>query len=263
MSTSSPPSGARAVDRAADLLVTVIAAGAPVSFTGLVSASGLPKSTVSRLLSSLERNGLIARTASADVVPGAVLTAYARTHSPEDDLLSCARPALERLGTLTGETINLAVPAHDGVMQIDQVDPRFMLGAVNWLGREVPYHCSALGKVLLAHGATLPAGRLVRLTDRTLTSRSALADDLRLTRERGYAVADGELEPGLIAIAAPIMGDDDHAVAAISVSGPAVRITPSVARRIGAQIVAEAHEVSTLLTRSRSGLASPGRAGAA
>ncbi|CAB4948310.1 unannotated protein [freshwater metagenome] len=148
-------------------------------------------------------------------------------------------------------------------MQIDQVDPRFMLGAVNWLGREVPYYCSALGKVLLAYGATLPAGRLVRLTDRTLTSRTALADDLQLTRERGYAVADGELEPGLIAIAAPIMGDDDHAVAAISVSGPAVRITPAVVRRIGTQLVAEALEVSTLLARSRSGLASPGRAGAA
>ena len=263
MSTTSAGTGARAVDRAAALLVAVVAADAPLSFPELVDLSGLPKSTVSRLLSSLERNTLIRRLPNGDVAPGDTLIAYARTHRIEDDLIALARPALERLGEATGETINLAVPASDGVAQIDQLDPRFMLGAVNWLDRQVPYNCSALGKVFLAYGTPIPPGRLTRFTDRTITSRTALAADLRRTRERGYAVADGELEPGLIAIAAPILDDNGEAIAALSVSGPASRITARHVGQIGDMLLSEARTLSRSLPRSSATVTSPGKVGAA
>ena len=263
MNSNSTGTGSRAVDRAAALLVAVVSAGEPVSFPDLVEISGLPKSTVSRLLSSLERNTLIRRLPDGDVAPGDTLVAYARAHKIEDDLISLARPALERLGDATGETINLAVPAVDGVAQIDQRDPRFMLGAVNWLDRQVPYHCSALGKVFLAYGTALPTGRLARFTDDTITSRSALAADLRRTRERGYAVADGELEPGLIAVAAPILDENDHAIAALSVSGPASRITARHVGRIGDMLLSEVRTLSLSLPRSPVTVTSPGKVGAA
>lgn len=237
-------SGTQAVDRATALLVTVLAAPAPLPFAALASSSGLPKSTVSRLLSSLERSGLIRRESDGSVAPGPRITDYALRVRPEEDLVQLSLPSMRRLGDLTGETVNLGVTSGGEVRQIAQVDSRYVMGAINWLDRSVPLHCSALGKVFLAHGAALPAGRLERRTERTITTRAALVADLDATRRRGYAVADGELEPGLLAVAAPIRAADSSVVAALAVSGPDARITPDVVRRIGSAVVREADAVS-------------------
>ena len=92
----------------------------------------------------------------------------------------------------------------------------------------MPLHCSAIGKVLLAFGAaTLPPGRLERRTEHTITGRAALEAELATVRRRGYAVIDGELEPGLVAVAAPVYRDGGAVVAALSVSGPGTRLTPA------------------------------------
>ena len=246
--------GAQAVDRAASLLVRVLTSNEPLTFPELVSVSGLPKSTVSRLLSSLERNRLIGRTPQGEIVAGDVVASFARRHDSQDYLISKVRPTLERLAAATGETVNLAVSTGAGVVQIDQVDSRYMLGAANWLNREVPFHASALGKALLAHGTPLPVGRLIKLTERTRTTRPALDADLRRCLETGYAVADGELEPGLVAIAAPLLDADGNAVAAISVSGPSSRLTPAQIDRVGRLIADECLRLSaTLYPTSPSG----------
>jgi DNA-binding IclR family transcriptional regulator len=239
--------GTQAVDRAASILGSVLTAPGPVSFTELAAASGLPKSTLSRLLGSLERGGLIRRQPDGSVSAGACITDYALRVRPEEDLAALAQPAMQRLSDLTGETINLGVTSGRDVRQVAQVDSRFVMGAVNWLDRPVPLHCSALGKVFLAGGTPLPQGRLERRTDRTHTTRAALQADLDLTRRRGYAVADGELEPGLIAVAAPIRGADDVVVGALSVSGPDARITRAAISRIGAALVRETTTISRSL----------------
>ena len=253
--------GAQAVDRAASLLVHVLAAGEPVAFPDLVSATGLPKSTVSRLLGSLERNGLVARIPTGEVVAGDAVMAFARRHSPDDALIERCRPALERLGAATGETINLAIAADGGVIQIDQVDSRYLMGVTNWVDRLVPYHASSSGKAMLAFGHPMPTGRLARLTERTRTSRTA--PDLRRCVELGYAVADGELEPGLVAIAAPVLGPEGRAVAAISVSGPSTRLTPRLAAQVGALIVQECTALSASTSHGTPSRPTPRKAGAA
>jgi DNA-binding IclR family transcriptional regulator len=159
-----------------------------------------------------------------------------------------AQPHLARLGELTGETINLAVPGPTAVDQIAQVDSRFLLGATNWVGREVPFHCSALGKVFLAYGAVpVPRGRLDRRTDRTLTTRERLESDLESVRRRGYAVADNELEPGLVAIAAPIVDPEGTVVAAVSVTGPSVRLTGNRIAGVGRLLITESRAISRAL----------------
>ena len=255
--------GAQAVDRAASLLVHVLAAGEPVAFPDLVSATGLPKSTVSRLLGSLERTGLVARIPTGEVVAGDAVMAFARRHSPDDALIERCRPALERLGAATGETINLAIAADGGVIQIDQVDSRYLMGVTNWVDRLVPYHASSSGKAMLAFGHPMPTGRLARLTERTRTSRTALDADLRRCVELGYAVADGELEPGLVAIAAPVLGPEGRAVAAISVSGPSTRLTPRLAAQVGALIVQECTALSASTSHGTPSRPTPRKAGAA
>jgi DNA-binding IclR family transcriptional regulator len=102
--------------------------------------------------------------------------------------------------------------------------------------------------VLLAYGAApLPPGRLVRRTGRTITSRDALQADLAEVRRRGYAVTNEELEPGLVAVAAPVYRDGAAVVAALSVSGPATRLTARRIPAIAAQCVAEASALSGVL----------------
>jgi len=247
------PTGTQAVDRAAQLLIEVARHRDPVSFTELIAASGLAKSTTSRLLTALERNGLVRRDLAGRFSPGEVFVSYAWRGGAEADLVSVAQPVLAQLGELTGETVNLGV-ARDGglVEQIAQVDSKYLIGGTNWVGLTVPLHCAALGKVLLAFGAAdLPKGKLEQRTDRTITSRSRLAEELTGVRERGYAVTIEELEPGLVAVAAPVFADGGIVVGALSVSGPAGRLTPAVIPAAARSCVAAARSLSALLGHER------------
>lgn len=239
--------GTQAVDRASAVLTTVLASTEPVAFADLAASTGLPKSTLSRLTTSLERNGLLQRTVAGAWQPGAAITDYALSVRPEDDLLRIAQPFLDALGEITGETVNLAVPVGGEVRQIAQVDSTYLLGAVNWLDRPVPFHCSALGRVFLAFGTPLPPGRLPRLTECTITSRADLEAALDHVRAEGVAVVDSELEPGLVAVAAPIRSADDTVVAAVSVSGPGVRLTPAEIVGVARALLDTAAHISTAL----------------
>jgi IclR family transcriptional regulator, acetate operon repressor len=242
------PNGTQAVDRAAQLLIRVVQGPDPVTFTELTAASGLAKSTTSRLLMALERNGLVQRDGRGRFRPGEVFISYAWRGGAEADLVSVAQPFLDRLGDATGETINLGVASRGMVEQIAQVDSTYLIGGTNWVGQLVPLHCAALGKVLLAYGgATLPAGHLARRTRRTITSREALQADLAEVRRRGYAVTSEELEPGLAAVAAPVFRDGAAVVAALSVSGPSTRLTRARIAEVAARCVAEASALSVVL----------------
>jgi DNA-binding IclR family transcriptional regulator len=245
---SANPTGTQAVDRAARLLTEIVDAHEAVTFSELAAVTGLAKSTTSRLLFALERHGLVRRDANNGYRPGAVFIRYAWKAGRAADLVEMAQPFLERLGERTGETINLGVASRGLVEQIAQVDSRYVLGGTNWVGRAVPLHCTAQGKVLLAHGiAELPAGRLERLTKNTITNRAVLATQLDDVRRRGCAVTSEELELGLVAIASPVCREDGAVVAALSVSGPVTRLSPPQLGDAAAACIAEASGLSQLL----------------
>lgn len=237
-------SGTQAVDRASMLLVAILESDDPLTFTDLLQRSGLAKSTLSRLLSSLERHGLIARHVDGTLQAGAAITRYAHSAQPNEALVSSAQAHLEAIGAASGETVNLAILVGDEVEQIAQIDCTYLVGSVNWVGQRVPLHCSAVGKVFLAGGAELPPGRLERLTPHTITRREELDRELDLVRERGWAVTESELEPGLTAIAAPIQGVHGNVVAAISVSGPAMRLTKARIGDFGALLRDHGQQIS-------------------
>lgn len=242
------PTGTQAIDRAAQLLLGIVNAAEPVTVAALAASHGLPKSTVSRVLSALERNNLVRRHPDGGFQPGEVFVRYAQSGRGDRDLAVLAKPFLDRLAKQTGETINLGVPAGGMVAQIAQVDSRYLLGGTNWLGRLVPLHCSAQGKVLLAYGsAELPPGRLDRLTPVTVTSREKLLADLAEVRGDGYCVTDAELEPGLVAVAAPVRAEPGGVVAALAVSGPSARIDSERVARLTAGCVAAASALSAVL----------------
>ena len=136
--TVTSPSGTQAVDRAARLLTEVMHSPGSVTFTELAATTGLAKSTTSRLLLALERNGLVQRDDHGRFRPGEMFVSFAWRGGAEAGLAELAQPFLERLGEQSGETINLGVERDGMIEQIAQVDSVYVIGVGNWLGRPVP-----------------------------------------------------------------------------------------------------------------------------
>ncbi len=146
-------------------------------------------------------------------------------------------------GSAVGGSVDYVI-----VQQIAQVDSRYMIGGTNWVGLAVPLHCSALGKVLLAFGAaTMPCEPFEARTARTITTRAALEAELATVRLSGFAVTEEELEPGLVAVAAPVFAGGLSAIAAISVSAPAARLTSDLIPATAAKCVRVADALSAML----------------
>ncbi|MER3409555.1 MAG: IclR family transcriptional regulator [Thermoleophilia bacterium] len=245
-----PRTGTQSIDRAARLLVRVVEGERPLTVSELAEAEALPRSTTSRLVGALERHGLVQRDGGVAVRPGPVLLRYAQRGLAAVDLVELAAETLDRLAEASGETVNLGVTTPLGVDQLDQRDSRHFIGSTNWVGRRVPHHCTALGKVFLAFGAArLPRGPLDKLAPRTIVDREELARELERVRARGYATTVDELEPGLWAVAAPVFGASG-VVAALSISGPTTRLGDGLLDELGRLLVREAHELSARLGTS-------------
>jgi DNA-binding IclR family transcriptional regulator len=245
----SPAPGTAAIDRGADLLVRVLESDEPVALTDLASASGIPKSTASRLVSALERRGLVEQDGERGRLrPGPAILRVAERGLLERSVIELARPSLDALAQASGETINLAVPARLGVEHIAQVDSPHFLGAGQWLGRAVGYHCTAVGKLFMAFGrATMPARPLPQLTPKTITDPARLRVELEEVRAANFATAIDELELGLAAIAAPVRGPGGEVIAALSITGPTTRMTAARIAELQPVLIAEALALSRRL----------------
>ena len=209
----------------------------PVALTELASAAGLPKSTASRLVSALERRGLIEQDGERGRLrPGPAILRVAERSMLERNLIELARPSLDALAEACGETINLAVPAHQGVEHVAQVDSRHFLGAGQWLGRSVGYEHSANGKVFAAFGRAPAEAAVV-----------AASRELEAVRRNDFATSIDELEVGLAAIAAPVRGARGEVIAALSISGPTLRMTPDRIKELGPILTSEARTLSRRL----------------
>jgi DNA-binding IclR family transcriptional regulator len=250
MDVITPPTGTQAIDRAARILTHVLEGGNRTTVGALSDAVNLPKSTTSRLVGALERHGLLARDPDGGgLVPGPAIDAYARRARLDPSLPDLAKDLLEGVATVTGETTTLSIPTPRGVEQIAQAEGAYLLGSTNWMGRSVPFHASAVGKAMLAFGAVqLPAGPLEQLTPQTLTIRADLVRDLETTRTRGYGLSIDEIEPGLIAIGAPVRGADRRVIAGIAIAGPTARITPDRHTAIGDLLVRTAGELEARIS---------------
>ncbi|MGL6279531.1 MAG: IclR family transcriptional regulator [Gaiella sp.] len=239
--------GSQSIDRAARILVRLVESDQPVTLSGVMEETQLPKTTAARLLRALERNGLAQRRRGGGFRPGPVLVDYARRDTSVGDLATLAWPFLERLGSGTGETANVAVPTPAGVARLAQVDSQVPLEAGNWqwLGRRIPIHASSMGKVFMAFGAAQPPfGRLAKLGPNTITSVTDLLAELDEVRRNGFAITWEELEEGLCSTAAPVRGSRGTVIAALSVSAPTVRTTRERLAELSRQVVTEADALS-------------------
>lgn len=210
---------------------------------------GVHRSTASRLLGTLASSGMVERdpiTLRYRIGPrlvGLAATAVARL-----PVVSQARPELEQLSATTSETANLAILDRFHVVYVDQVTPAQTVVMASWVGRRSPVHASSSGKAMLAFGDERTRGSVLRrtlepITDRTITDPAALRAVLDDVRRRGYATSTGELEDGLVTVAAPVMVGGE-AVAAVSTSGPAYRVPARDLPRLGRRVMEAAAAVS-------------------
>jgi DNA-binding IclR family transcriptional regulator len=224
-------------DRTARLLALVIERS-PRTLAEMIAACDASEDDVRFALAALERHGLVAWDADGRQVR------FAHADHAARDLTEVAGPAMRRLADESGETVNLMVRSAQGAEAIAQVDGRHVLGVSSWIGREVPDHCSAAGKVFLAFGAAAPRGTLERLTARTIVHAEQLERELAAVRENGFAAIVDELEMGLAAVAAPIRDGGGDVVGALSVAGPTARLGPSRLGLVGRLAIKQADAVS-------------------
>jgi DNA-binding IclR family transcriptional regulator len=195
----------------------------------------LPKGTTHRLLTSMAYFDYIRQDQnSKHYYLGFKLVQLGNQLLSHIDIRKEARPYLIDLSDDVQETVHLVVLDQNKALYIDKVDFHSKKGGlqmVSSLGSRIPLYCSAVGKVLLAFMPELETDRFIqkltpeKRTNNTITDPSEMKQHLNMIREKGYAVDDEENEVGVRCVAAPIRNEIGNVVAAMSVSGPTIRIT--------------------------------------
>jgi IclR family acetate operon transcriptional repressor len=249
---SASPSDAAVADasagRAAHALALILERE-PRTLTELAQAVGATPVEAAALIDALERHELVAwADGRSGLRAGPAALRFARSGVGREDLAELAQPSIRRLADESGETANLIVPRPAGTEAIAQVDGRHLLGATNWVGRELPLHCTAAGKVFLAFGvAVLADGPLSAPARATIVDRGRLARALDTVRAEGDATIVDELEDGLAAVAAPVRDRDGAVIAALTVSGATLRLPPARLRLLGRVALEQARALSRRL----------------
>jgi len=218
--------GMQSISRTVAVLRVLRDAPAGLSLGKIAEKTGLPKSTVHRLVTALESEHLLSSAGSNGRVRlGPELTALAAAASA--GLRERVRPHLEALLAEVAETVDLAVLDGTDVLFIDQITAPHRLRAVSAIDVRFPLHCTANGKAMLAglsreHASRLLPSRLVRFTSRTITSRQALWHELDAVAQSGVAFDREEHTVGISAVGAAIATPDGH-LGAITIVAPAAR----------------------------------------
>jgi DNA-binding IclR family transcriptional regulator len=244
----------QSVGRALDLLEHLGASDGDMSLADLARATGLQPPTAHRLLQTLVQRDWVVRNPSTTHyrLSRKLLSIVGDIEARTARLRALARPHLIALRNDTGESTNLVVLDGLAAVYIDQVPSQRPIHMFTEIGARVPAYASGAGKAMLAFQTSavdraLGRHALEALTDHTLTDYAALKRALRQARARGYAFDNEEYELGVACTAAPIRGGDGIAVAAISVSAPAVRWRAVDRARLGRQVAQHADEISALL----------------
>jgi len=241
----------QAVERAVRILKALGDEEPELGVSELARQLGLKKSTVHRLLNTLQVEGLVEQNPETGKYRlGLEILRLAGTLLRQlEDLQQVARPFLKALAEECEETVNLAILAGDGVINVDRIPSPHRVRNIGWVGRKMPLHCVSAGKVFLAYMPEEEVERflnskLPRLTKYTITDPAELRKELQQVRELGYGVGLEELEEGLNAVAAPIRDYRGKVVAAISVSGPSFRLTREKIPEVAEMTKRAADEVS-------------------
>jgi IclR family KDG regulon transcriptional repressor len=222
----------KSVSRALDIINIVSTKKKGFGVTEIANQIDINKSSVYRILSTLEQYGFIEQ----DCENGKYKLGYkfldiSSRLLDSIDFREEAKPYLLELEQYTNEVIHLVVYDQGEVVYVEKLEGTETLRMHSKVGRRAPMHCTSVGKAILAF---LPesileeviSGGLPMHTDKTITSEEAFLLELKKVKRQGYALDLEENEYGITCIAAPIFDYNERAIAAVSISGPTIRMTP-------------------------------------
>lgn len=249
--TSVPGTQVQSLSRALSLMEELANAPAGLTLGESAARTGLATSTAHRLLTTLEHHRYVSFNRNTNrwsigVQAFAVGNAYARSRN----FVGIARRYMRQLMEEVGESVNLATLDGTEIVYIAQVECQKMMRAFATPGSRVPMHCSAVGKSLLAAMPLDQARKLLntrgldKVTEHTIVRPDVILTELSESRLRGYAIDDEEHALGLRCVASAIYDETGAPVAAVSVSGPTVRIDDDRIIRLGQQISQLARKIT-------------------
>ena len=239
---SKPNNLVQTIERVSSMLDILAQSAQGISIRELSSAIGLPKGTTHRLLSSLSYFSYVRQDPKTrNYFLGLKFVEFGQILLSQLDLRKEAEPFLRDLAERTNETIHLVILDRNEIVYIDKVETDQNpsgLKMASRIGLRNPAHSSAVGKMILAHFSEeelqsfFKEKSLVRRTENTITDPIQLREHLKTVRKQGYAVDDEENEKGIRCVAAPVYNETGKTVAAISITGPAFRVTKKIIQEI-------------------------------
>lgn len=246
--------GTAALDKALDVLQAIGATANGISQAELAKQVPLPRTTLYRIIATLVERGMIRRDPTRKVYRlGFNYLEMVRNAYLEPDLVAAASEELRALRDLTGETSYLAVLDGNQVLSLERCDGAHTQRSAASLGQGKPVYCTGQGKAILsaltttARDEVLKGVVLTPLTPLTITDRRRLLAELQITQARGYAVDDEEIRLGIRCVAAPIIDKQGQVRGALSVAGPAYRLTLERLTLLGPELAEAARRVGEQL----------------
>jgi len=226
-----------------------------LSLTEIAATLNLSKSTVFRILSTLQTSGYLDRDLETrSYRPSLKVLRLGFTAINSLEVRQVARPYLEALAKEVDETVSLCVLDGTRVVYVDRIRNHAIVGVVLNIGSHVPAHCTTMGKILISDllpdklDTFLKNANFKKFTSRTITDREIFLTELSKIRRNGYALSDGELAIGLRAAGAPIFNNTERVVAAMNVSGSTSTISlQRLKKEIVPAVMKTAHQISLAL----------------
>src|SRR6266478_1050646 len=249
--TNNSPYRVQVLDRALAALEVLANRSTECGLAEICKTLKLHKSTAHRLMMVLEQHRLVDKNPDTGRYRlGLKLFEFGSKAFGAIDLRRHAKPYLDRLQSEFGETVFFCMLDDGQVFYIEKIESQQSVRTACTVGSRAPAYCTAVGKAMLAELAEAEVSGIVRrwglkaVTANTITTATALRADLRAVRSRGYAIDDEEKEEGLRCISAAVRGHSGRLFAAISVSGPAFRITKGRIPEIGQVVMRAANDLS-------------------
>ncbi len=247
-----------AVDRALAILEAAAQRPGGLTNSDISRRLGVPKSSASYILRTLERRGYLRRDAdSGKYRLGLKVLSLGRDALTGLDLGALAVPALRALVERTQLTAHLAVLDHGEAVYVEKVDAPGFIKMDTWVGRRMCVHSTSVGKALVAHLGKAEIEAIVReqglkkRTPRTITTLHGLLAELETVRAQGYAVDDEENNPGARCIAAPVMNSLGEVQAAVGLSGASSQVEHEAMPRLAGLVRECARRLSRELAAPR------------
>lgn len=216
--------------------------------------TGINKSTAHRFLCHLESEGYLFRDTFGNYMVGAKLSRLGSGASFQSTLSKLARPVMENLRKISGETVNLAILDGTDVLYIDVLETVHTFRLVTQIGSHLPFYSTSLGKAMVAAiedsmrlEELLSRVEFERTTPHSINNMTKLKKQLAIIRQQGYALDDEEAVAGVRCVGAAILEANGEVVGAISISGPVVRFTSDRVPMFSRELRKAAREISWLL----------------